>query len=191
VHNGVISYRKITMEKEYARIGEDGVQFNGPATESLSDLKIAVFGPKADQVVQSPEMSDLESTLKASGRTFKFVAISSDTSWGKASTGLVNAVYQDQVLGIIALDRNSSHLAEQIGTKAFVPVIAISSDKALTSTNVPWIFRLPEDTAIRDAVQLLANAVELSGVSRAKVREVLASGVPLGGRRFDSAGEAH
>ena len=33
----------------------------------------------------------------------------------------------------IARDRASSHLAEQIGVKAFVPLIAISSDHALTS----------------------------------------------------------
>lgn len=38
--------------------------------------------------------------------------------------------------------------------KPFVPVVAISSDRALTSTNLPWIFRLPEGTALDEAVKL-------------------------------------
>ena len=189
VHNGQIGYRKITMEKEYARVGEDGVQFNGPATAGLADLKIAVFGPKAEQVVQSPEMAKLTSALQASGQSFRLIAIPSEASWGKASTALVNAVYQDNVLGIIALDRNSGHLAEQIGTKAFVPVIAISSDTALTSTNIPWIFRLPETTPVPDAVKLLAAAAKDSGASRGKLRESLASGHLFGQVRFTSTGE--
>ena len=32
VRNGHIEYRKISMQKEYARVGEDGVQFAGPPT---------------------------------------------------------------------------------------------------------------------------------------------------------------
>ncbi len=186
VHDGVITYRKITMEKEYARVGEGGVEYNGPATNSLPDLKIAVFGPKADQVVQSGEMA---SSLQSFGQSVKLIAIPSDVSWGKASTGLVNAVYQEQVLGIVALDRNSSHLAEQIGTKAFVPVVAISSDKTLTSTNIPWIFRLPESTSASAAVELLMAAAKDSGANRAKLREVLASGRSLGQVSFSSTGE--
>jgi branched-chain amino acid transport system substrate-binding protein len=190
VHNGVISYRKITMEKEYARVGEDGVQFNGPATGSLPDVKIAVFGPKADQIVQSPEMTKLLSSLQSSGQSLKLIAIPSDASWGKASTGLVNAVYREKVLGIVALDRNSSHLAEQIGTKAFVPVIAISSDTTLTSTNIPWIFRLPENTVALNAIKLLATAANGSGADRGKLRELLASGDSFGQVSFTSNGDA-
>ena len=189
VHNGQITYRKITMEKEYARVGEDGVQFNGPATGNLPDVKIAVFGPKADEVVQSPEMAKLISTLQAAGPKLQLIPVPSDASWGKASTGLVNAVYQDHVLGIIALDRNASHLAEQIGTKAFVPVIAISPDTALTSTNIPWIFRLPENTPAPDAVQMFVMAATHSGANRGKLRETLASGRSFGTLRFGSTGE--
>ena len=73
--------------------------------------------------------------------------------WGKASSELVSAVYDQNVVAIIALDRNSSHLAEQIGVKSLVPVIAVSSDHALTSTNIPWIFRLPEGTSLEQALQ--------------------------------------
>lgn len=36
VHKGAISYRRITMEKPYARVGENGVGYSGP---SLPDEK--------------------------------------------------------------------------------------------------------------------------------------------------------
>jgi hypothetical protein len=101
----------------------------------------------------------------------------------------VRAVYDQNVIGMIALDRASSHLAEQIGVKAFVPVIAVSSDHALTSTNIPWIFRLPEGTSPEQAVQTLAAAERQSGPNRSKLREVLASGTQVAGVQFQTTGE--
>jgi hypothetical protein len=80
-------------------------------------------------------------------------------------------------------------LAEQIGTKAFVPVIAISSDRMLTSTNVPWIFRLPEQTSLEEALRCFSEATAKAGPNRGKIREALASGSPLAGVRFQSTGE--
>ena len=73
--------------------------------------------------------------------------------------------------------------------KAFVPVVAISSDKALTSTNIPWIFRLPEGTALSEAVQVFVQATKVSGANRGKIREFLASGNSVAGIRFVSTGE--
>ena len=191
VHHGAIEYHRITMEKPYARVGEDGVQYAGPATPQLDtkEFKIAVFGPNADQAVHSAEMVQLVKDLDASGRHFSLTGITTETSWGKASTALIQSVYQDQVLGIVALDRKSSHLAEQIGVKAFVPVIAISSDKMLTSTNIPWIFRVPEGTALSDVVRVFAGAAKVSGANRGKIREFLASGTSVEGFRFEASGE--
>jgi branched-chain amino acid transport system substrate-binding protein len=60
---------------------------------------------------------------------------------------------------LVALDRPSSHLAEQVAVKAFLPVVAISSDRTLTTTNIPWIFRLPEGTPIEQALRSLAEAI--------------------------------
>lgn len=191
VHQGAITYRRITMEKPYARVGEDGVQYSGPPTaESDSqEQRFAVFGPNADAVVHSSEIKQLLSDLDRVGRHFTLISIPSEVSWGKASTALVQAVYQHNVLGIIALDRNSSHLAEQIGVKAFVPVIAISSDKMLTSTNIPWIFRLPAGTKTSDAVQVFAEAAKSSGANRGKIRDLLASGASISRISFGPTGE--
>jgi phosphoribosylcarboxyaminoimidazole (NCAIR) mutase len=92
-------------------------------------------------------------------------------------------------LALIALDRLSSHLAEQIAVKSFVPVVAISSDRALTSTNIPWIFRLPQGTPLSQALQTLSSAIEQAGPNRASIRELLASGKPVAGFHFKSTGE--
>jgi ABC-type branched-subunit amino acid transport system substrate-binding protein len=161
VHDGQVTYRPITMEKPYAKVGEDSVQYSGPSVPNHreGDLKIGVFGPHADAVVRSPEIAQLLSRLNGSGKNFSLIGIPSETAWGKAANDLVNAVYQDHVVALIALDRASSHLAEQVAVKSFVPVLAISSDRSLTSTNIPWIFRLPQGTPLVQAVQSLSAAI--------------------------------
>jgi ABC-type branched-subunit amino acid transport system substrate-binding protein len=180
------------MEKPYARVGENGVQYAGPATpsENAGNLQIGVFGPHAEEVVRSPEVLKALSALNANGQQLSLIAIPSDTAWGKASDDLVKAVYQDHVLALVALDRASSHLAEQIAVKTFVPVMAISSDRALTSTNIPWIFRLPDGSSIEQALNCLADAIKQAGPNRGGIRESLASGKSLAGIQFDSMGEA-
>jgi ABC-type branched-subunit amino acid transport system substrate-binding protein len=191
VHNGSIEYRRITMEKSYARVGEDGVQYAGPplAEEKTGNLRIGVFGPRADEIVHSAEIVDLLSKINAKGQPISLIGIPSQLSWGKASGELVKAVYQDRVLALIALDRPSSHLAEQIAVKSFIPVLAISSDRTLTTTNIPWIFRLPEGTPIEQALRSLAEAINRAGPNRGKIRNLLASGKPVGGTSFESTGE--
>ena len=141
-------------------------------------------------MIASPEIVAVMRTLEASGHHYSLVAISSDVAWGKASTGLVNAMYKDNVLGVIALDRNAAHLAEQIGSKAFVPVIAIASDRMLTTTNIPWIFRMPEGTAPEKALDVFAEAVNASGADRGMIRAYLASGNTVAGVSFAPTGDA-
>ena len=191
VHDGTIEYRPITMEKPYARVGENGVQYSGPSLpdEKADNLQIGVFGPHAVEVVRSTEILRLLNTFNGAGKRLSLIAIPSETSWGKASDDLVKAVYQGHVLALIALDRPSSHLAEQIGVKAFVPVVAISADRTLTSTNIPWIFRLPEGTPLQQALRSLSIAIDQAGPNRARIRQFLASGTPVAGIRFDSTGE--
>lgn len=189
VHNGSIEYRRITMEKPYARVGENGVEYSGPplADEKPDSLQIGVFGPRADEIVHSAEVVRLLRAIK--GQPISLVGIPSQLSWGKASDELVKAVYQDRAVALIALDRPSSHLAEQIAVKSFIPVVAISSDRALTTTNIPWIFRLPEGTPIEQALGSLVEAINQAGPNREKIRNVLASGKRLGGSSFESTGE--
>jgi branched-chain amino acid transport system substrate-binding protein len=191
VHNGTIEYRRITMEKPYARVGENGAQYLGPSLpdEATGNLRIGVFGPRADEIVRSAEVIGLLRSISNKGRPISLIGIPSQLSWGKASDELVKAIYQDHALALIALDRPSSHLAEQLAVKSSLPVVAISSDRALTTTNIPWIFRLPEGTPIEQALRSLAEAINRAGPNREKIRNLLASGESVGGTSFESTGE--
>jgi ABC-type branched-subunit amino acid transport system substrate-binding protein len=180
VKDGKLTYRRYTMDKPYATVGEGGVEYAGPEIAGAQgELKIGLFGPGAEA---------LASTVRAAG--YRVVGVSSDVPWGKAADELVKLVYDPGVIGLIATDRASAHLAEQIAAKTFVPVIAISSDRALTSANVPWIFRLDAGTSVAEAVRCLSAAAAQAGPNRGKIRDYLASGSLIAGTfAFASNGE--
>jgi ABC-type branched-subunit amino acid transport system substrate-binding protein len=187
VKSGKYEFRRYPMQIPYARAGEKPVAYNGPALPDspAGPIRIGLFGPGAEQVAAS-----LASFMEPYAGRYVLAAVSSDVPWGKASRELVKLIYDDQVLALIATDRNSSHLAEQIAAKAFVPVIAVSADKTLTSVNLPWIFRVPADTSVRDALGCLLDAAEKAGPNRGRMRERLASGALVAGKiQFDSTGE--
>ncbi len=181
VKDGKVAWRRYTMDVPYAKVGENGVDYAGPA---LADApagmhKIGIFGPGA---------GTLAARLGAAG--FSVVGVSSEQAWGNASDELVKLVYDASVLGLVATDRASAHLAEQIAVKTFIPVIGISSDRALTSTNVPWIFRLDAGTTLDDAVRCLTDAANRAGPNRGAIRDYLAKGNLVAGRfAFASTGE--
>jgi ABC-type branched-subunit amino acid transport system substrate-binding protein len=181
LHDGHWTYRRYTMEKPYATVGEAGVAYNGPAPAESAGAhrKIGLFGPGAEALAGS---------LSRAG--YEVVGISSEASWGKASNALVKLVYDPDSIGVVATDRASAHLAEQIAVKALIPVVAISSDRALTSANIPWIFRLDIGAAPADAVRCLRVAAERAGGNREAIRAYLASGKTVAERfSFSSTGE--
>jgi len=174
VKDGKITYRRYSMAKPYATVREQGAEYHGPpiADASGSDFTIGIFGPGADK---------LAADLAQPG--YQFIAVRSEAAWGKSSTELVNLAYRDDLIGLIATDRASAHLAEQIAVKLFFPVIALSDDRNLTSTNIPWIFRLPAGTPLREAVHYLVKAASRAGPNRNRIRDYLAS------TAFDTTGE--
>ncbi len=180
IRNGKAEFRREPMQKAYARIDEETVAYMGPplADNPPGEVRIGIFGPQADKLAADPALQ------RAAGRNFTLVGVPSEGAWGKASTALVDLIGQDRLIGLISTDRSSSHLAEQLAVKMFVPVIAISADRSLTALNIPWIFRLPPDRSIEDAVRLMAAATEKAGANRGRVRDLLASG-----QTFDSRGE--
>jgi hypothetical protein len=148
-----------------------------------------VFGPDAEQVIGSPEIVHLLQEVNRTGKPISLFAIPSQLSWGKAADELVKAVYQDHVLAIIALDRPSSHLAEQVAVKSLIPVIAISSDRTLTTTNIPWIFRLPASTPLDQAIRCVVEAIGRAGPNRGRLRDMLSSGSSFAGLSFQKTGD--
>jgi hypothetical protein len=175
----------------YARVGEDGVEYAGPhqADVPKGAISVVLFGPKAGQIAASAEVAAELATEAGKGRAWKLVPVESDQNWGAASTQLVHALFDQRALAILALDRNAAHLAEQLALKSFVPVVALSSDKTLTSTNIPWIFRLPAETTPPAALRLLETAAHQSGPNSERLRDVLASGQSLSGVAFLPTGE--
>jgi ABC-type branched-subunit amino acid transport system substrate-binding protein len=217
VHDGAVTYRVATMEKTlaapqvpapaasaapqapasvapqvpYARVGEDGVDYAGPHASDLppGPVRIVLFGTHATEVAQSDEVRAKLASAAAKGRAWKLVPVDSDRNWGAASTQLVHALMDEPSLAIVALDRDAAHLAEQLALKAFVPVVALSSDKMLTSTNIPWIFRLAPETTPAAALGLLEAAEARSGANAERLRDVLASGQLVSGVAFLPTGE--
>lgn len=178
-------------QQPYARVGEDGADYAGPhrADVPLGQVRVVLFGPKANEVAQSPELQAALAAGSATEQTWTLLPVESDQNWGAASTQLVHALMDERALAIIALDRDSAHLAEQLALKTFVPVVALSGDKKLTSTNVPWIFRLPPETTPAAALRLLKTAAIRSGANPERLRDVLASGELVSGVAFLPTGE--
>jgi branched-chain amino acid transport system substrate-binding protein len=181
----------------YAQVGEDGVSYVGPVRDATqlrqfnARVRVVLFGPGASAVAQSPEMLAAlkDGAARVNGVAWEILPVESDQNWGAASTQLVHALMDEHALAIVALDRDSSHLAEQLALKSFVPVIALSGDRSLTSTNVPWIFRLPADARPAYAMRVLTTAVMQSGLSPDHLRDVLASGRAIEGVAFERDGE--
>ena len=170
VRSSKYEFRRYPMDAPYAKVGE--AYYNGPPVADLppGPVRIGIFGPNADREVET--VSKL--LVPYAGR-YALTAVPSDVPWGRASTGLVKLIYDDRALVLIALDRNSSHLAEQLAAKAFVPVVAISADRSLTSVNIPWLFRMPPETGLADALRMVIGAAERSGGNRQQLRSILAS----------------
>lgn len=218
VHNGSVSYRPQTMEKDepaapnavakpdqkpeskpkvvpYARVGEDGVSFAGPARPDApaGPLKVVFFGPDAGKAALSDAV--VKAQAAAPARRWQVIAVDSDPNWHGAdwkvwagSDALVRALWDERAVAIVALNRDAAHLAEQLSLKAFVPVIALADDASLTTTNVPWIFRMPAKTAPAEALAVLQAAEAAGGPNPEKMRDALASGRQLAGTAFNSTG---
>lgn len=181
VMGGKLVYRRYTMDKPYAVVGERAAGYTGPAIADAAgpERKIGLFGPGAEA---------LASRLNLPG--YRIVGVSSEAAWGKASTELVKLVNDADVLGVIATDRAAAHLAEQLAVKTFLPVIALSSDRTLTSANIPWIFRLDETTPVDGALRCFADAAAHAGANRGRIRDYLASGRLVAGMfAFGPTGE--
>ena len=153
-------------------------------SKSIDICSKQLFGPQADKLAADPALQ------RAAGPNYTLVGVPSEGAWGRSSTALVELMEQDRLIGIVSTDRNSSHLAEQLAAKMFVPLIALSADRSLTALNIPWIFRMPPDVSIKQAVRTMAAATQKAGANRGRVRELLASGATLAGAvQFNSRGE--
>lgn len=121
----------------------------------LEEIRIGLFAPDdPDDPVGGPMLNAAMLAIDEAnaaggfqGIPFRLVKRWAYDPWGAGSKEVINLVYQDSVWAVIgSLDGDATHVAEQILTKAWVPLVApVSSDPSLTYIRIPWMFRLPPD----------------------------------------------
>lgn len=153
------------------------VEFGGwrgtaPAASDLNEIRIGLFAPHDGPVAQGARLAidELNAAGGYHGTPFRAIARWSDDPWRGGAKDMVKLVYDDgawAVLGSVSGD--ATHIAEQVVTKARVPLVAPSStDPTLTYIRIPWMFRLPPDddaqavVLVRDG--LLAHALGRVGL---------------------------
>jgi branched-chain amino acid transport system substrate-binding protein len=147
----------------YAVLNRDAVEYNGPGREAGNDLtgpeiKIGLLVPRhgprqseGDRLLLAAQLAleDESGIPLPGGRRLRLVARDETGLWGRASTEIVDLVFDDRAAALITtLDGASAHLAEQVGNKVGVPILTLSTDQTTTQINLPWIFRLgPADAS--------------------------------------------
>ena len=146
-------------DEPYKTMLDEAVTFTG--TETLDgaldedEYRIGVFAPDDDN---HPVGRDLVRGISLAvdqanaaggidGKPLRLVRRWAADPWGAGSKEVVGMVFDDRVWALIGgPDGETTHVAQQVATKAHLPLIApVSSDPSLTHTRVPWIFRLPPD----------------------------------------------
>jgi len=151
--------------KPYADLRAKPYEYHGPEREleeptDVEELRIGLFGPlKRSGAVSSglsmrrgAELANAEANAEGGyrGKPFKLVFRSDDQIWGSARE-VARLVYEDKVWAVMgSIGGQSTHIAEQIITKAHVVLIGpASTDPSLTQINIPWMFRcMPDDEHI-------------------------------------------
>ncbi len=133
--------------------------------EELSEIRIGLFmpndrtNPATLPILNSAQLAISESNAAGGfyGLPFRLVERWAYDPWGAGSKEMIKLVYQDSVWAVIgSLDGDATHIAEQIATKAWVPLLSpLCSDPTLTYIRIPWMFRLPPDYQIQ--AQVIVN----------------------------------
>jgi len=141
---------------------DDPLEFTGSETLPISEMTsgeivIGLFSPDDDEhpvgrsltrgVTLAVDHANAAGGID--GRPIRLVRRWADDPWGAGANEVVKLVFEDRAWAIIGgPDGATTHIAQQVATKAHIPLIApVASDPTLTQTRVPWIFRLPPDDA--------------------------------------------
>ena len=142
-----------TRQADYAGPGREE---SAPA--DIKEVLLGYFGPPVSSVedrtgASHPHASNMwcaamlaiEEANRAGGYKglpFRLVAGWSDNPWASGGAQVVRMAYVDKVWAIIGgIDGPSTHLAEQVVTKARLTLLSpASTDKTVNLANVPWMF---------------------------------------------------
>lgn len=117
----------------------------------VDTVKIGFFMPDGidDPVINAANLaiSEINKSGGYHGKQIKLVQRWASDPWGAGSKEMIKLIYQDSVLAVIgSFDGETTHIAEQIVTKAWTPLVSpLSGDPTLNYINIPWMFRLPPD----------------------------------------------
>jgi branched-chain amino acid transport system substrate-binding protein len=154
------SLAQTELKNQTKSVLDSPVEFSGGITDtslitSITEVRIGLFLPQesesktAEDLNRAVNLAIEEINSKGGYRGIPFKAINrwSANPWRSGSKEMIKMVYQDSVWAVIgSLDGEATHVAEQIVTKAWVPLLSpISADPTLTYIRIPWIFRLPPD----------------------------------------------
>ncbi len=144
------------------------VDYAGPGGDDLppaglEEVRIGYFGPHdpADPdggpawVAAQMAVDEANAAGGCQGKPFRLFPVWSTNPWKSGASQLARLVYDDKVWAIVGgVDGPTTHLAEQVAVKAFVPLLnPFSSDKTIQRANVPWSFScVPADDVLAEVV---------------------------------------
>ena len=155
----------------YARMADRPPRYEGPDRDAEKDIRgkeinIGLLVPLTGSQAEAGRALQLAAELAVEeanqprrnsagpaggfgGRAFRLLTRDTSGPWGRASGEVVKLIYADQVVALLtSMEGATAHLAEQVATKAGVPVLSLAPDTTTTQINLPWIFRcVPSDRA--------------------------------------------
>lgn len=154
----------LSAQKPYIDKRETPLEYAGPGRDQRPPsgaglIRIGFFGPaqaahpRAGSIWMGAMLA-IEDANRAGGyrgRPFELVERWSDDVWRSGATSVVRLAYTDEVWAILGgIDGATTHLAEQVVTKALLPLVdPVSTDQTVNHANVPWMFSCaPADPVI-------------------------------------------
>jgi ABC-type branched-subunit amino acid transport system substrate-binding protein len=140
----------------------------GPSSKP-EEIRIGLFAPDSGHASRGATLA-VEEVNEAGGfggTPFRLVQRWAKDPWSGGAKEMVQLVYGDGVWAVLGSeDGEATHIAEQVVTKARVPLVApASADPTLTYIRIPWIFRLPPDDESQ-AELLVGRGVRARALSR-------------------------
>jgi len=151
-------------QEPYKRMLDDPMEFTGPESlfadaATLQEIRIGLFAPRdpehalARSMLQGATLAVEQANKRGGYKGVPYLVVQrwTDGPWGSGSREMVRLVYGDRVWGVIgSISGDSTHVAQQIVTKARLPLVApLSTDATLTHIRIPWIFRLTPNDAVQ------------------------------------------
>lgn len=139
----------------------------GAAGLLLAALKIGYFGPaEASHPAAGSLWQGVLLAFEAAPEV-ELVPAWDESPWTGGAAKVVHLAYGERVVALIGgIDGASTHLAEQVVTKALLPLVdPASTDRTVNAAFVPWVFSLmPDDRALMGALaEALASGPDRDG----------------------------